>query len=49
MRHSVFENDDSSSWRERPGIVKIEFAADGTIAVSKIQPDFVLVKPREKD
>lgn len=40
----VFGNDDSSSWREKPGIVKIDFAADGTIAVSKDQPDFVLVK-----
>lgn len=35
---SYFGNDSQSPWREKPGIVKVEFAADGKILVSKNQP-----------
>jgi hypothetical protein len=29
-------------WREKPGMVRIEFAEDGRIRVARDQPDFVL-------
>ncbi len=35
---SYFGNDSQSPWREKPGIVKIEFDANGKISVSKHQP-----------
>jgi xylan 1,4-beta-xylosidase len=39
---TMFGNDTASNWREKPGLVKIDFAADGKIFVAKDQPDFVL-------
>jgi hypothetical protein len=44
----LFGNDDQLTWREKPGIVRIEFAADGTIKVARDQPDFVLVESARK-
>ncbi len=35
---SYFGNDNQSPWREKPGLVKIDFAADGKIVVAKDQP-----------
>jgi beta-xylosidase len=42
---TYFGNDDQSHWREKPGIVKIDFHPDGTIFVADEQPAFVL-QPR---
>jgi beta-xylosidase len=39
---TYFGNDDHSPWREKPGLVKIEFADDNRIRISPNQPDFVL-------
>jgi hypothetical protein len=39
---TVFGNDDQMPWREKPGMVRIEFAEDGRIQVARDQPDFVL-------
>ncbi len=39
-----FGNDNQSPWREKPGIVKVEFDGDGKIVVVKKQPDFILAK-----
>jgi beta-xylosidase len=39
---TYFGNDDQSPWREKPGIVKIDFRKDGTIFVADEQPAFVL-------
>jgi len=41
---TYFGNDDQSPWREKPGIVKIEFDAKGDIHIAKKQPDFVLIE-----
>ncbi len=41
---ALFGNDSQSSWREKPGIVRIEFAKDGRIQVAKKQPDWILYK-----
>ncbi len=45
---AYFGNDNQSPFREKPAIVKIDFADDGKIAVAKNQPDFVL-QPREPE
>jgi beta-xylosidase len=39
---TYFGNDDQSPWREKPGIVKIDFDPDGKIKVADEQPAFVL-------
>jgi beta-xylosidase len=39
---TFFGNDEQSPWREKPGMVKIEFADDNRIRVAPYQPDFVL-------
>jgi hypothetical protein len=39
---TYFGNDDQSPWREKPGIVKVAFAKDGTLFVADEQPAFVL-------
>lgn len=39
---TYFGNDDQSPWREKPGIVKIDFAKDSRIFVADEQPAFVL-------
>jgi hypothetical protein len=41
---TYFGNDDQSPWREKPGIVKIDFDAKGDIHIAKRQPDFVLIE-----
>ena len=41
---TYFGNDDQSPWREKPGIVKIEFDEKGMIHIAKKQPDFVLIE-----
>lgn len=41
---ALFGNDSQSNWREKPGIVKIEFAADGKIKIARKQPDWILFK-----
>lgn len=41
---SLFGNDDESPWREKPGLVRIEFSPDLRIHIAPIQPDFVLVE-----
>lgn len=39
---TYFGNDDQSPWREKPGIVKVDFAKEGTLFVADEQPGFVL-------
>lgn len=41
---AYFGNDNQSPFREKPAIVKVDFASDGKIFVAKEQPDFVLQK-----
>ena len=45
---AFFGNDNPAPFREKPAIVKIDFAADGKIVVAKDQPDFVLQKQISK-
>ena len=45
---AFFGNDNEAPFREKPAIVKIDFAADGKIIVAKQQPDFVLQKTLPK-
>ncbi|MGC4232896.1 MAG: family 43 glycosylhydrolase [Niabella sp.] len=44
---SYFGNDSQSPWREKPGIVKVDFDGDGKIRVSKQQPAFILVSSNQ--
>ena len=47
--YSCFFGDDAHApWREKPGIVRIGFEADGRIVVAKTQPDFILLTPPAK-
>lgn len=39
---AFFGNDDRVLWREKPGIVRVEFAPDGKIKVAKKQPKWIL-------
>jgi xylan 1,4-beta-xylosidase len=39
---TYFGNDDQSPWREKPGIVRIDFDSDGRITIADDQPAFVL-------
>ena len=41
---AFFGNDDQVNWREKPGIVRIDFASDGKIFVAKDQPKWNLAK-----
>lgn len=41
---TYFGNDNQSSWREKPGIVKVEFDKEGKVKVASKQPDFILFK-----
>ena len=46
-----FGNDDQAPWREKPGLIQIEFDRDGKILVAKKQPEFVLqtdIRKQEK-
>lgn len=44
---ACFGNDDQSPWREKPGVVNIDFDKDGKIRVPKDQPDFVAEEKRQ--
>jgi beta-xylosidase len=44
---AFFGDDDQAPWRERPGIVRIDFAPDGRVIVAKEQPKFILTPPRK--
>ena len=39
---AFFGNDDQVLWREKPGIVRIDFDRDGKISVAKDQPKWNL-------
>jgi hypothetical protein len=39
---TYFGNDDQSPWREKPGIVRIDFEPDGSIKIADEQPAYVL-------
>jgi beta-xylosidase len=39
---TYFGNDDQSPWREKPGLVKVDFAPDGRVVVADQQPTFVM-------
>jgi beta-xylosidase len=39
---TYFGNDDQSPWREKPGIVRIDFDKEGKIVIAADQPAFVL-------
>jgi hypothetical protein len=39
---TCFGNDDQSPWREKPGIMRIDFEPDGRIKIADEQPAFVL-------
>jgi hypothetical protein len=41
---SFFGDDPSAPWREKPGIVRVDFDKDGKVFVAKEQPDFILLK-----
>jgi xylan 1,4-beta-xylosidase len=41
-----FGNDNQSPWREKPGIVRVEFDQSGKVKVAKKQPDFILLKDK---
>lgn len=35
---TYFGNDEQAAWREKPGIVRVEFAPDGKVVISRHQP-----------
>jgi hypothetical protein len=39
---TIWGNDDHAAWREKPGLVRIDFDRDGKVIVHKDQPAFVL-------
>ncbi len=39
---AFFGNDGQAPWREKPGIVRIDFDKDSKIVVAKTQPGFIL-------
>ena len=41
---AFFGNDNQAPWREKPGILRIQFAEDGRIQVARDQPQWVLEK-----
>ncbi|HEX8313367.1 MAG TPA: hypothetical protein VF609_00160, partial [Flavisolibacter sp.] len=41
---SYFGNDNQSPWREKPGIVRVEFDEQGKVRIAKKQPGFILTK-----
>lgn len=38
---TFFGDDESAPWREKPGIVRVEFDKSGKVVVAKEQPDFI--------
>lgn len=45
---TVFGNDEQVSWREKPGLVRIEFAPDGRIKIAAQQPPWLLPAATKK-
>ena len=45
----LFGNDSQSNWREKPGIVRVEFAADGRVQIAKEQAKWNLTKKHFKN
>ena len=45
---TVFGNEDQASCREKPGMVRVEFAEDGRIRVGNDRPDLVLQESARK-
>lgn len=41
---SFFGDDSSAPWREKPGIVRVDFDKEGRVVVAKEQPEFILLK-----
>ena len=41
---AFFGNDEQVAWREKPGIVRVEFGKGGRISVMKNQPKWILAK-----
>ncbi len=41
---TVFGNDEQVLWREKPGLVRVEFEKDGRIRVAQKQPDWILAR-----
>jgi xylan 1,4-beta-xylosidase len=41
---SYFGNDNQSPWREKPGIIRVQFDQDGKLRAADKQPEFILVK-----
>jgi beta-xylosidase len=39
---TMFGDDSQAPWREKPGVIRVEFDATGKVVVAKQQPDFVL-------
>ena len=37
-----FGDDSQAPWREKPGIIKVEFDRNGKIGIAKKQPKFIL-------
>lgn len=46
---ALFGNDSQSAWREKPGIVRVEFVKNGKVQVSKKQPKWNLNKKTIKN
>ena len=44
---ALFGNDSQSSWREKPGIVRIDFGKDGKIHIAAKQPEWNLYKGKK--
>lgn len=45
---TVFGNDAQVRWREKPGIVRMEFEQDGRIKIAQKQPDWILAGSNKK-
>ena len=42
---TFFGDDENSPWREKPGVVRIDFDKEGKVIVAKEQPDFICAPP----
>jgi len=42
----LFGDDNQAPWREKPGIIKIDFDKNGKVGIAAKQPDFILNKPQ---
>ncbi|MDP4186864.1 MAG: family 43 glycosylhydrolase [Bacteroidota bacterium] len=43
-----FGDDSQAPWREKPGIIKIDFDKEGKVFIAKNQPDFILAPSKQK-